>query len=67
MDSKNVGWRDAGVRGFLGGVLLLSSAALQDRPLVALALGFMGVTLIGTALFRTCPLYTLLGINRRPS
>ena len=67
MNSKNVGWRDAGVRGFVGGVLLLNSVALQDRPLVALALGFIGVIFIGTALFRTCPLYTLLGINRRAS
>jgi len=67
MSSKNVGSRDAGVRGFVGGVLLLNSAMLQDRPLVALALGFIGVIFIGTALFRTCPLYTLLGINRRPS
>ncbi len=67
MNSKNVGWRDAGVRGFVGGVLLLNSVALQDRPLVALALGFIGVIFIGTALFRTCPLYTLLGINRHTS
>jgi len=67
MNSKNVGWRDAGVRGFVGGVLLLNSAMLQDRPFVALALGFIGVIFIGTALFRTCPLYTLLGINRRAS
>jgi len=67
MNSKNVGWRDAGVRGFVGGVLLLNSAMLQDRPFVALALGFIGVIFIGTALFRTCPVYTLLGINRRAS
>lgn len=67
MNSKNVGWCDAAVRGFLGGVLLFSSASLQGRPLVALAIGFIGVIFIGTALFRTCPLYTLLGINRRAS
>ena len=65
MSSKNVGWRDAGIRGFVGGVLLLNAAALQDRPLAALALGFIALILIGTALFRTCPVYTLLGINRR--
>lgn len=63
MSPCNVGWRDAGVRGFIGGVLLLNSAALQDRPLVALAVGFVGLLFIGTALFRTCPLYTLFGIN----
>ena len=63
MNSRNVGWRDAGVRGFIGGVLLLNSAALQDRPLVALGIGFMGLIFIGTALFRMCPIYTLLRIN----
>lgn len=63
MVSKNVGWRDAGLRGFLGGVLLLVSASFQDRPFVALGLGFIGLVFIGTALFRICPLYTLLGIT----
>jgi len=63
MTSKNVGSRDAGVRGFVGAVLLLTSATLQDRPLLALGAGFIGIIFIGTALFRTCPLYTLLRIN----
>ena len=63
MSSKNVGWRDAGVRGFVGLALLLISAALQDRPLVALGVGFIGLIFIGTALFRMCPIYTLLRIN----
>jgi Protein of unknown function (DUF2892) len=58
-----VGRRDAGVRGVVGGVLLLSSAALQDRPLIALGVGFIGLIFIGTALFRMCPLYTLLRLN----
>ncbi|PYO92842.1 MAG: DUF2892 domain-containing protein [Gemmatimonadetes bacterium] len=63
MDSHNVGWRDAGVRGFIGIILLLNAATLQDRPLVALGVGFIGIIFIGTGLFRTCPLYTLLRIN----
>lgn len=63
MNANNVGWRDAGLRGFAAGVLLLTSASIQDRPLVALAIGFLGVVLIGTALFRVCPLYTLLRLN----
>jgi hypothetical protein len=63
MSSKNVGWRDAGVRGFVGGIMLLNAAALQDRPLVALGVGFIGLIFIGTALFRMCPIYTLLRIN----
>lgn len=63
MSSRNVGWRDAGIRGFMGLVLLLISASLQDRPLVALGVGFIGLILIGTGLFRVCPLYTLLHMN----
>ena len=63
MSSRNVGTRDAGVRAFVGGVFLLNSALLQDRPLVALGVGFIGLIFIGTALFRMCPLYTLLRIK----
>ncbi len=63
MSSKNVGWRDAGIRGFVGGVLLLAAAAVQDRPFVALGVGFIALIFIGTALFRMCPLYTLLRIT----
>jgi len=59
----NVGRRDAGARGFVGVVLLVNSAALQDRPLVALGVGFIGLIFLGTALFRMCPVYTLLRIN----
>lgn len=62
MSSRNVGSRDAGVRGLVGGVLLLNAAALQHRPLLALGVGFIGLVFIGTALFRMCPLYTLLRI-----
>ena len=63
MSSRNVGFRDAGARGFVGAVLLLNAATLQDRPLLALGVGFIGLIFIGTALFRVCPLYTLLRIN----
>ena len=63
MTSKNVGSGDAGVRGFVGVVLLLNSATLQDRPLVALGVGFIGLIFIGTALFRMCPVYTLFRIS----
>ena len=63
MSSRNVGARDAGLRAFIGGVLLLNSAVLKDRPLVALGVGFIGLIFIGTALFRMCPLYTLLRIK----
>lgn len=67
MSIKNVGWRDAGIRGFAAGVLLLGSAATPEHPLIALGLGFIGVVIIGTALFRVCPLYTLLHVNTNSS
>ena len=63
MTTRNVGRRDAGARGVVGMVLLVNSAALRDRPLVALGVGFIGIIFLGTALFRMCPLYTMLRIN----
>lgn len=63
LTTKNMGAADAGVRALLAGLLLFWSATLQDRPLVALGLGFLALLLIGTALFRICPLYTLFRIN----
>ena len=63
MSTKNVGWRDAGIRAFVAGLLLLTSASIPQHPLVALGLGFIGVVVIGTALFRVCPLYTLLRVD----
>lgn len=67
MITKNVGWRDAGIRSFVAGLLLLTSAALPEHPLIALGLGFIALIFIGTALFRVCPLYTLLRVNTRSS
>jgi Protein of unknown function (DUF2892) len=63
MSTRNVGWRDAGIRWMMGLGLLVTSALFQDRPLVALGIGFIGLILVATALFRTCPLYTLLRLN----
>ena len=63
MRSRNVGWRDAGIRAFVGLALLIVSANFQARPLVALGIGFMALIFLGTALFGVCPLYTLLRIN----
>ena len=65
MSTKNVGWQDAGIRAFGAGALLIISAASPGHPLIALAVGFLGVTIIGTALFRVCPLYTLMRFNTR--
>ena len=63
MSSRNVGWRDAGIRAFLGLAVLLLSAAHQEHPLVALGIGFLALVFIGTALFRECPVYTLLRLD----
>jgi hypothetical protein len=63
MSTKNVGWRDAGIRGFVAAALLLASAAMPEHPLIALGLGFIGIVVIGTALYRVCPLYTLFRFN----
>ena len=63
MATNNVGWRDAVIRGVIGGALLLASAFLQARPLMALGVGFMALIFLSTALFRICPLYTVFGIN----
>jgi hypothetical protein len=67
MSSKNVGSRDAVVRGVAAGALLLISASMPEHPLIALGVGFMGVTIIGTALLRVCPLYTLFRFNTNSS
>jgi hypothetical protein len=67
MSTKNVGWRDAGIRGFAAGALLLGTASIPEHPLIALGLGFIGVVIIGTALFRVCPLYTLLHVSTNSS
>jgi len=63
---KNVGATDAGLRALLGVALLGISASFNNRPLLALGAGLIALVFIGTALFRMCPLYTLLGINTCP-
>jgi Protein of unknown function (DUF2892) len=63
---KNVGATDAGLRALLGVTLLGISASFNDRPLLALGSGLIALVLIGTALFRVCPAYTLLGISTWP-
>jgi hypothetical protein len=60
---KNVGAMDAGIRALLGVVWLAASASFNNRPLLALGAGLIAMVFIGTALFRMCPLYTILGID----
>lgn len=66
MTTKNVGCRDAGIRAVVGGALLLVSASLEDRPLLAVSIGFIALVFLGTALFRMCPLYAALGMSTMP-
>ena len=60
---KNVGTTDAGIRALLGVVLLGVSSSFSTRPLLALGAAVIALVFIGTALFRVCPLYTLLRID----
>jgi hypothetical protein len=60
---KNVGATDAGIRALLGVILLAVSSAFNNRPLLALGAAVIALVFIGTALFRVCPLYTLLRID----
>ncbi len=60
---KNVGPTDAGVRALLGVMLLVVASSFSDRPLLALGAGVVALVVIGTALFRICPLYTALGAD----
>jgi len=62
---KNVGATDSGLRALLGIVLLGFSTDFNSRPLLALGAGMIALLLIGTALLRVCPLYTLLRVNTR--
>ena len=64
---KNVGSTDSGIRALLGVIVLAVSSSFSNRPLLALGAGVLALVLIGTAFFRICPLYTMLGIdtNRR--
>jgi hypothetical protein len=66
MLTKNVGTTDAAIRALLGLALLGVAASFNARPLLALGAGLVALVFIGTALFRMCPLYTLLGSNTCP-
>ena len=67
MNASNVGRTDAAIRMMLGVALLGIAAAVNQRPLLALGSGFLAVVLLGTGLFRVCPLYTLFKHSPRRS
>lgn len=63
----NVGPLDRGLRAGLGIVLivlaLFSGLALFDAAVPKIAALVIGAVMLGTAAFRFCPLYTVLGIK----
>jgi hypothetical protein len=69
----NVGAYDRALRFGLGVVLLAAAFIPQAAGLLAgwgnwkYALTAAGLIMLGTALFRVCPAYTLLGINTCPA
>jgi hypothetical protein len=62
--NANVGSTDRIVR-IVAGVLVLSLFFVLDGD--ARWVGLAGIVLIGTALVRWCPVYTLLGLNTQGS
>jgi hypothetical protein len=56
----NVGTVDRALR-IIGGVVLLSLYFFLEGP--ARAWSLVGLVLLGTGLFRFCPLYTLVGFS----
>lgn len=65
--TANVGSIDRILRGLLGLVLivgpLLNIPAAWSSATVAFASMAVGLVLLGTALFRFCPLYRLVGLS----
>jgi len=62
----NVGILDGAVRWVLAAAFLAASLTLPGRSVLALLAAVAGLVMIATALQRTCPLYSLLGINTCP-
>jgi hypothetical protein len=69
----NVGAYDRTLRFGLGVILVAAAFIPQAGSLLAgwgnwkYALTAAGIIMLGTALFRVCPAYTLLGINTCPA
>jgi len=67
MFTKNVGGVDAAIRAVFGSLLMVLGAVVADeRPLLALGAGLVGLAVLITAIAGTCFLYTALRIDTRP-
>lgn len=62
----NVGRFDATLRTLLAVLALAFSLALTDYIALSLILAVVAILLVGTALTRKCPAYTLLGLSTCP-
>jgi len=62
---KNVGGIDTILRYIGGAVLILLGAFLTMGTVLKVIFIFLGVMLIGTALFGFCWLYTILGVSTK--
>lgn len=60
---SNVGNIDAVIRGFVAIAGFALAVIFNASPLASLVFAFIGLVMAGTALTRSCPLYTLLGFD----
>lgn len=66
---SNVGNTDAVIRGIIAIAGFALAVIFNSSPIPSLVFAFIGLVMAGTALTRSCPLYTLLGFDtghRRP-
>lgn len=63
--TTNVGSTDAIVRWIFAAVFFAAAVVFNAIPVVTLMAAVLGLVMAGTALTRSCPLYTILGLNTR--
>ena len=65
--THNMGTADRAMRALVGVVLLaltwIAPIAVIHGTLAVTLATIVGIVMVGTALFRFCPLYTVLGMN----
>ena len=65
--THNIGTADRAMRALVGVVLLaltwIAPIAVIHGALAVTLVTIVGIVMVGTAVFRLCPLYTLLGMN----
>jgi hypothetical protein len=61
--NRNVGGLDSAIRVMLGLALVLAAAGTMQWTLLSIALVLLSIPLFRTALSRSCPVYSALGID----